>query len=55
MPDRFSRLRGIVWTAVFAIATGLVSVVVALCGASVQVTQSVAVSGLILATLATRQ
>jgi len=55
VPDRFQRLRGIVWTAVFAVATGVSSVVAAICGASTSTAVGLAGFGIILAVLSPRQ
>jgi hypothetical protein len=50
----FSRFRGLVWTSVLAVAYGLVSIVAAFAGASVQIVVALGVFGLILASMAPR-
>lgn len=55
MPDWFSRLRNVVWTAVSAVVVGLAAVTAALFGANGQITQTLAAFGLTLAILSVRQ
>jgi hypothetical protein len=52
MPDWLARLRNIVWIAVIAVAMGVVSVATAFAGASLEVTTTLALFSLTLATLA---
>lgn len=55
MPDLFSRLRNIVWTAVGAVVVGVTSAITALAGVEGLLPQSLAFLGLTLAVLSTRQ
>lgn len=55
MPDWFSRLRNVVWTAVSAVVIGVIAVATALFGSDSGLTQSLAALGLGLAILSTRQ
>ena len=54
-PDRVSRLRDVVWTAVVATAAGAMSVAAAAAGASTELVVSLGLYGIILAILAPKQ
>jgi hypothetical protein len=54
MPTLLSRLRDIVWTAVFSIASGSVALVAALLSADLELVLGFGVLGLILAILSPR-
>jgi len=55
VPDRFQRLRGVVWTAVIAVAAGISSVAAAICGVRTSTTTSLAALGVVFAVLSPRQ
>ena len=54
MPTFLSQLRNVVWTALFALIAGCISVIAAISGASLEIVAGFGVYGLIMAILSPR-